>query len=456
MQHGYVPAPWSIYAGIQKLPPGTIASVSVDTARPGEIPAAAPSWSLTQVHREHTVFSDAETVISELEPLLEEVVRLRMMADVPLGAFLSGGIDSSLVVALMQRQASAAVKTFSIGFGEVEYDEAPYARAVANHLGTDHTELHVSAADAAQLVPRLQEISDEPFGDPSIIPTFLVCQLARTKVTVALSGDGGDELFGGYDRYLLLGKVEALRRTMPRGIRHVLTRLGRFVPLAQIDPIQKFLREIGLFPFQLNQPGEKLRRMIGLLDAATAQDLYYRAIRHWPDGSAVVEGVGRRVEAAQLPMQGDFRSYMALCDKALYLPDDILTKVDRASMACSLEARVPLLDHRLVEFAARIPAAIQYRDGRGKWPLRQLLSKFIPVEMIDRPKRGFSVPLDNWLRSSLREWGGDLLAEEALKRVGILNPAPIVKAWDEHLSGRRSHGQQLWNALMLQAWALSQ
>ncbi len=456
MRYGFVPAPWSIYEGIFKLPPGTLLEYSLDSLATRKLPTPQTYWSMIEISRRSELIEDPEEVLRRTEALLQDAIRLRMIADVPLGAFLSGGIDSSLVVALMQSQASTHIRTFAIGFGEEQYNEAPFARAVAEHLHTDHRELRVTPQDAQMVIPNLQDISDEPFGDASIIPTYLVSKLAREHVTVSLSGDGGDELFGGYDRYLLLDRVFNAKRFLPRPINSALLKAAHLLPLAQADKLQTLLQKSGLFPFKLNQPGEKIRRVLSLLDSASAEELYYRSIQHWPDDAGVVVGGNLRIDVPHVPMRRDARSFMALADIVMYLPDDILTKVDRASMACSLEARVPFLDHRLVEFAAQIPSQILYRDGRGKWPLRQILSKFIPQELIDRPKRGFSIPLDDWLRSSLREWASELLSEQALGESGAINPSPVVRAWADHLSGKRNLSQLLWNVLMFQAWNRAQ
>ena len=375
-----------------------------------------------------------------------------------MGAFLSGGVDSSLVVALMQKQSTQPIRTFSIGFGDERYNEAPFARAVAKHLNTDHIELQVTSAEALDVIPNLQNICDEPFGDSSAIPTFLVCKLARRDVTVALSGDGGDELFGGYDRYSLLNKLMPLVGKFPAPISAGLSKIANYLPLSQADRVQAALRKRGLFPFDLHNPGEKMRTVLRLLSSRSPEDLYYKAIRHWRDSSSVIRGVsGVRGSQAELDVRhvmqnSDHRAFMALVDTILYLPDDILTKVDRASMASSLEARVPLLDHRVVEYATRIPTSIKYKDKRGKWPLRRILAKYIPSELIDRPKKGFSIPLDDWLRGPLRDWAEDLLSEKALSESGYLNTSPIRQEWASHLQGQRDRSQLIWNVLMFQAW----
>jgi asparagine synthase (glutamine-hydrolysing) len=374
-----------------------------------------------------------------------------MISDVPLGAFLSGGVDSSLVVALMQKVASGPVRTFSIGFGVERYNEAPFAREVSKHLGTDHTELEVTPEMALEIVPSISKLCDEPFGDSSILPTFFVSQLARRHVTVALSGDGGDELFGGYDRYTLLARVADAASAIPRPVGKAAAFLGQHLPLGAAEKVQASLRRIGLFPFDLHNPAEKIRRTLSLLTAQTPHDLYLSAIKHWPDESGVVRGAGRP-RLSVVPELGDLRAFMALLDTSMYLPDDILTKVDRASMACSLEARVPLLDHRLVEFAWRIPTAVKYRDGRGKWPLRSLVHRYLPAEVIDRPKKGFAVPLDDWLRGPLREWAWELLSPAAVDGTQVLESDAVQRAWTAHQSGKRNVSQLLWNVMMFQAW----
>ena len=335
----------------------------------------------------------------------------------------------------MQAQSAQPVKTFSIGFHEAEYDEAQYARAVAAHLGTEHTELYLSAAHARAVIPRLPTMYDEPFADPSQIPTFLVSELTRRHVTVSLSGDGGDELFAGYERYFRAERAWQRLGWIPHHLRAV---LGGSAAALQSQS-------------RLRAPALGSRRLAQMRAIATPDQVYHYVRSQWKDPAAVVIG-GREQEAARGPALPDFFARMMLHDTLTYLPDDILTKLDRASMAVSLEARVPLLDHRVVEFAWRLPLALKVRGGERKWILRQVLNRYVPRQLIDRPKMGFAVPLDQWLRGPLRAWGEALLDPARLRDEGFFHPAPIRAVWDEHQSGRRANGFYLWDVLMFQAW----
>jgi asparagine synthase (glutamine-hydrolysing) len=380
-----------------------------------------------------------------------------MVADVPLGAFLSGGIDSSTVVALMQSQSMRPVKTFSIGFHEAGYDEATHARAVARHLGTDHTELYVTPREAQAVIPRLAEMYDEPFADPSQIPTHLVSVLARRHVTVSLSGDGGDELFGGYNRYFIAHPLWRRMGGVPAPLRRQLAAAIQSVPPRTLDGLLGLpLRLVGKGGYA-GIAGDKLHRLAEFLPAATADELYRSIVSHWQDPARVVLGATEAETPLTSPahrvQSPDFRERMMYLDLVTYLPGDILVKLDRASMAVSLEARVPLLDHRVVELAWRVPLELKFRDGGGKWLLRQVLERYVPRTLIDRPKMGFGVPIDSWLRGPLRDWADALLDEARLRREGYLDPVPVRRMWQEHLSGRRNRQYQLWDVLMFQAWA---
>ena len=452
MRYGYVPLPHSIYLGICKLLPGTWLKISADDP-PGHMPVPITYWSAREVAMQKplTDLSDAAAT-DALDSLLRQAVGRQMISDVPLGALLSGGIDSSTIVALMQCQSSEPVRTFSIGFAESDYDEARYAKLIAAHLGTDHTELYLSAEEARGVIPRLPEIYDEPFGDSSQIPTHLVAALARKHVTVALSGDGGDELFGGYNRYFWGRSIWNRIGKLPQGMRSGVGRMMTALSPTEWDRIGTLL------PQRLRQPtlGDRIHKLASVIDIDGPDELYRRLISQHREPGLLIVGADETsiwadAEAAAFG-RSDITERMMFHDLVGYLTDDILTKVDRAAMAVSLETRVPLLDYHLVEFAWRLPLAMKIRNGQGKWLLRQVLDRYVPHELIDRPKQGFGVPIDTWLRGPLREWAEELLDEDRLRREGYLHPAPIRKKWDEHLSGRRNWQYWLWNVLMFQAW----
>jgi asparagine synthase (glutamine-hydrolysing) len=455
LRHNCIPAPYSIYRGISKLRPGTILRFSSPNDRTA---MPEPYWSAADVvekGRADPFSGTAEEATDALEALLAEAVKLRMIADVPLGAFLSGGIDSSLVVALMQSQSGRRVSTFSIGSTNPEYDEAGHAAMVARHLGTDHTELYLSDADALAVVPLLPRIFDEPFADASLLPTYLVAALARRHVTVSLSGDGGDELFGGYNRHIWGARAWRTMRPLPVSVRRGIGRMAMRVRPGTWDRLFAGAGPVLPPGLRHRMPGYKIHRLAALLDAESPGAVYHRLASHWLDPASVV--LDGREPATLLtepgrPDAGSFSERMMYLDLVTYLPDDILTKVDRASMAVSLEARVPLLDHRVVEFAWRLPLSVKIRDGRSKWILRQILDRHVPAELIDRPKTGFGIPLGHWLRGPLREWAESLLDEQRLAEHGFFRPAPIRQMWGEHLSGRYAWEYHLWDVLMFQAW----
>jgi asparagine synthase (glutamine-hydrolysing) len=456
MRHNYVPGPRSIFKGISKLSGGTIVSVE----RGKGISSPDRYWSCEAAALEglaspHTL--DARESVDELERLLKQSVSGQMIADVPVGAFLSGGIDSSTVVALMQAQSGRRVKTFSIGFREAAYNEANHAADVAKHLGTEHSELYVTPRDTLEVVPRLPDLYDEPFADSSQLPTSLMMALARAHVTVALSGDGGDELFGGYNRYPWADRTWRHLRRLPIALRRrgaaALTSLSPVV----WDKVFTRLRRILPGSLRYNNPGEKIHKLANVLAAAHPEAIYREIVSHWSPPSSVVKIDAQEpltpVTNEQDWLEGrDFVEQMMFIDQITYLPDDILVKVDRSAMAVSLETRVPILDHRVVEFAWRVPLSLKVKNGQGKWLLRQVLDRYVPRHLVERPKMGFGVPIDVWLRGPLRDWAEDLLSEAALREQGYFDPRPIRKRWADHVSGRANWHYSLWCVLMFQAW----
>ena len=460
LRHSCVPAPHSIFRGVYKLPPGTLLTLDTTAEGKGE---PVPYWSLVKTAQEGSraplECSEAES-LERLEALLMEAVSSRMVADVPLGTFLSGGIDSSLVTALMQGQSDRPVRTFSIGLHESEYNEAHYAAEVAHHLGTDHTELYVTHDDALAVIPLLPTIYDEPFADSSQIPTFLLSRMARQHVTVALSGDGGDELFGGYNRHVWSSRIRKTLGWLPNTARSVAASMINRVSPERWDSFFQAFESVLPKLAKHRMPGYKLHKLASILPSTDIESTYLELASHWANPESVVIGVQesnplltKTGAGANLP---SFAEEMMLSDTLTYLPDDILTKLDRASMAVSLEARVPLLDHRVVEFASRIPVSMKIRNGQGKWIMRQLLNRYVPSRLIDRPKSGFGIPLDTWLRGPLRVWAEALLDERRIRSDGFFNPKPIRDRWEEFLSGRGAWQYHLWDVLMFQAWFSAQ
>jgi asparagine synthase (glutamine-hydrolysing) len=454
MRHGYIPAPYSIYQRVYKLLPGSYAVV-----RLGQPPAIHPYWEARRVgefgRANRFVMSESEA-IEGLETLLRDAVARRMIADVPLGALLSGGVDSSTIVALMQAQSARPIKTFTIGFDVPGYNEAEVAKAVAQHLGTDHTELYVTSEETQAIIPRLPCLYDEPFADSSQIPTFLVYELARRHVTVSLSGDGGDELFHGYTRYMWAEQIWSRIHSMPLALRSVLARVIQQVSPNVWDALYARFAPILPAGWRQNLPGDKLYKLAELLYAGHPDGLYHHLVSHWKNPDNIVIGGHEPATLLTDPTVcqslPDFTERMMFLDLVTYLPDDILVKVDRASMGVSLEARAPLLDHRLVEWVWQLPLHFKVRRHQSKWLLRQVLYRYVPPELVERPKMGFGVPIDSWLRGPLCDWAEALLDEHRLRQEGFLSPEPIRKAWAEHLSGHRNDQYRLWTVLMFQAW----
>ena len=476
-RYNYIPAPHSVYKGIYKLPAGCSISISVAAVankcsfspyadagnQQSSILSPITYWSAAKAAesgKEQRLSAPLNDVVDELELQMLDAVRLRLEADVPLGAFLSGGIDSSIVVSLMQAQSIQPVKTFTIGSYNENYDEAGSAQSIAKYLGTDHTQMYVSSCEAQQVIPQLPQLYDEPFADSSQIPTFLVSKMARQHVTVSLSGDGGDELFAGYNRHFWTRSIWNRMGKIPRPLRAGISRTLQSVSPQVLDKI--FLRTKRLLPKRFNEglAGNKLHKLADALAASSPEDMYYRLVSNWQEPEQlVIDGSESRTvitENSSFPDLPNFTERMMYLDLVSYLPDDILVKLDRASMGTSLESRVPFLDHRLVEFSSKIPLSMKINNGKGKWILRQLLYRYIPEELVDGPKKGFGLPIDDWLRGPLREWAESLLNKTRLRNEGYLNPELVHTIWKQHLTGKRNSHQKLWSVLMFQAWLTQQ
>jgi len=452
LRYGYVPTPMSIYRGVHKLAPGTLLACGNDS----EV-RSTTYWSLADVAKrgEADLLDVSDSAAEEqIESLLADAVRRRMVADVPLGMFLSGGIDSSTIAALMQANSARPIRTFSIGFREKGYDEAADAKRVAAYLGTEHTELYVTPAEARAVIPKLPQIYDEPFADPSEIPTYLLSEMTRRHVTIALSGDGGDEVFAGYNRYIQGLSLAKASRRLPHAVR-----AGLAAAIHSVSP-SAWDRLFRAFPERVRPrlAGKKMHKFAAVLPKDRAG--FYETLIAQGDGAETLvlgaeEGTAKLDDTGQPDAFADDIAWMQYRDMKGYLPDDILTKVDRASMAVSLEVRVPFLDHRLVELSWRLPLRFKVRGGTGKWILRQIAYKYVPRNLLERPKMGFAVPIDEWLKGPLKEWAGDLLSPRSLDRVGLLDPAPIARKWGELQSGQGIGQNFLWNVLMFEAWNAS-
>ncbi|MGC9195015.1 MAG: asparagine synthase (glutamine-hydrolyzing) [Syntrophobacteraceae bacterium] len=445
LRYNYIPAPHSIYRGVKKLPPASLVALDAKTCKANEWPEPKLYWSfknIAQQGQKDLLQCSEQEAAEALDGLLRKAVSRQMVADVPLGAFLSGGIDSSTIVAIMQAQSCRPVKTFTIGFNDPSHNEANHARAVAGHLGTDHNDLYVTAQQALEVIPTLPLVFDEPFSDHSQIPTLLLSQLARDQVGVSLSGDAGDELFGGYSNYRSANRNWKAVGRLPAALRSQLARWIAGIP----QPLWEAI------------PGSRDKACLAGLVGCPTRELYYNyQISHWKSPELITIG-GREPETVPTDPRRwakieSFQHHMMFVDLNSYLPDCILVKIDRAAMAVSLETRIPLLDHNVVEFAWRLPVSMKLgRHGQGKYLLRQVLYRYIPRSLVDRPKKGFGIPLDSWLRGPLRQWAEELLGEGRLARECFLRPAPIRKIWQDHLLGKHNWGSCLWDVLMFQQW----
>jgi asparagine synthase (glutamine-hydrolysing) len=452
-KYNYIPTPYSIYKGISKLTPGTYISINLIN----KTEKSTKYWDFKSVLKnkpfDTNKISSLE-ITNQLETLLKKNIKDQMLSDVPLGAFLSGGVDSSMVVALMQSISDKPIKTFTIGFDNKNFNEATYAKEIADYLKTDHTELYISPKDALDVVPLLHEIYDEPFADSSQIPTFLVSKLAKEKVTVSLSGDGGDELFAGYNRYILANKIWPIINFIPLIIRKNIGKALRLISFQYWNNLFLYANKLLPKKYKLMNLGDKIHKFSYLLDSYNISNLYDKIVSFWSIEDNIVKNHNfKKVENNFFDFEciSDIEKMMAL-DTLTYLPDDILVKVDRAAMSVSLETRVPFLNHKLVEFASKIPLELKLKNNSSKWILKQVLFKYIPKKLIERPKMGFGVPIDSWLRGPLKNWTENLLSEKKLNEQGILNTNIIRKKWDEHLSGKRNWQYHLWGVLMFQAW----
>lgn len=457
-RHNCIPTPHSIYEGIHKLPAGTVLTVHRGS-RPGSMPDPVPFWSLAEVaeagHHARGGMSLDDSV-DQLDDTLSRAVRVRMRSDVPVGAFLSGGVDSSLIASLMQTHSRSKVRTFTIAFEDAAFDEAANAAAVARHLGTDHTEHTVTASEALAVIPSLATIYDEPFADSSQIPQTVLARLTRPHVTVALSGDGGDELFAGYNRYAFAGRFWHRLHAVPLPLRRAGASLLTAASPTRWDAVYRRIEPVVPASLRMRMPGTKLHKVAAVLPAATLEDAHRVLASHFQDPTHLVLGA---TEASSLlttpslwPSLDDPIERMLYLDTMTYLPDDILAKVDRATMAVNLETRLPFLDPAVAALAWRMPLDHKLRGGTGKWVLRRLLHRYVPAHLVERPKTGFGVPLGDWLRGPLRPWADDLLDTGRIRRQGYLDAEVVGRMWSEHRAGRREWPYELWDVLVFQAW----
>jgi asparagine synthase (glutamine-hydrolysing) len=455
LRYNYIPAPYSIYDNIWKLPAGSYLKVSKNDLINHSCDNPIKYWDACKVavhaSENQLRFKDDSEAIDSLDSILQKSVKAQMLSDVPVGAFLSGGIDSSMIVALMQKQSSVPVKTFSIGFKDNNYNEAVYAKDVATYLGTDHTELMVSPSDALNVIPKLPLIYDEPFADSSQIPTYLLAKLTRQEVTVSLSGDAGDELFGGYTRYQHTQNIVNKLKNVPTSVKSIVSGIENCIPKKYTNQIIDSFSSLFQQQFQISY-SNKFNRFVKLLNSKNEIDAYNELLAYWDPSEIMNNETDRKVDSFSIPLSLNAIEQMMLFDTINYLPDDILVKVDRAAMAVSLETRIPFLDHKVYEFAWQLPFEYKIRNGNSKWLLRQLLYRYVPENLIDRPKMGFGVPIDSWLRGPLKDWAADLLDESKIRQQGFFKSEVISKRWNEHISGRRNWHFQLWTVLMFQQW----
>jgi len=452
--YSYIPTPYSIYKDINKLKPGTILKVDLKKSNIQKevFSEPKPYWSLEEIsiNAQKKIYTgSSDKAKDDLNELLIQSVKTQMEADVPIGAFLSGGIDSSLIVSIMQSQSSKPIDTFTIGFSEDGFDEAIFAKKIAKHLGTNHTELYVTSQDALDVIQKLPQLYDEPFSDSSQIPAYLISEMTKKNVSVSLSGDAGDELFGGYNRYLWTKKIWSKIKFMPIPLRKLISYGLESIPPTTWDT---FLKNI----VDISAPGDKIHKVATVINAKSLEDCYFNLISHWHSSNNIVIGASNIIAPVMDKKNhldlGSIEQNMMYLDSISYLPDDILTKVDRAAMSVSLETRVPFLNHHVVEFANHLPLSMKIKDGQSKWILKQLLDQYIPRKLVERPKMGFGVPIDVWLRGPLRDWAESLLDESRLKEEGFLKHEPIRRKWSEHLSGKQNWQHHLWDILMFQAW----
>ena len=458
MRYSYIPAPATIWTGIRKLPCASVVTFAA-SASPGSMPPSEAYWSLREclAHAVDERIDDERGAIEELERLLSVAIKRQCLSDVPLGAFLSGGIDSSTIVALMQAQMSEPVRTFTIGFKDEAFDEASEARKVASRLGTAHTELYVEPGAALDVIPRLPQLYDEPFADSSQIPTHLISALAREKVTVALSGDAGDELFGGYNRHVWGSNLNALFGRMPASLRRASSQILGGISPDKAGVVARFAEAALPSRYSVRRASDQLAKLARVAGSTSLDQMYQSLCSIDFEPSLTIVGGEEKQswsenESAAVKRPLDSLDRMTLADSLGYLTDDILQKVDRAAMSVGLETRVPFLDKDVVEFAQRVPPRMKVKAGQGKWLVRQVLYRHVPASMIDRPKTGFSIPLNDWLRGPLKDWAGDLLAPARLKAQNLFEPDRVQRFLVEHMSGQRNHGDWLWNVLMAQAW----